>query len=474
MNKVCQILLIYLFLSTHVFAMKRKEVSHTPIFPYLLILHIQKNDTDEVLEAQNCSKYALAKNSAYFAQEIKNNPEQFNLKKIIRDHGEIQMINIPDQERESYIKVLDWLHDNRSDTKINLDEIFILFRISKVEWQCNDNFLADIFSQKINIKEYSDEEIDFMFDPPQDIKLESLSYENIILSIFIQKKFNNIGQIADNLSLFKKLKISTVKLIFSNERFRSDTTNSIFSLMVSWLYTNDRLDDIFLFFPFFDLHNFSIHYLKSIVNNFLQECKKDWLDKPEAIHQLNEFYELALRASTKETLTDIDNERAKKIGCDLENPPRFAKFYPDAEKQFTMKVVYGNLSKWVRRTINSSNHLFSNGYFFRFYLSEEQKSPNDVPYLFGRLLCLTEITEEAAHYLPISLTIKIHQRQGVRQYGPISGTFKHYGKSLGLPLTLPDEDLEKMRLCLFPYDEPRANDIVVDDQITVIINVEFN
>jgi len=251
------------------------------------------------------------------------------------------------------------------------------------------------------------------------------------------------------------LHAQAVEIILRNELFERDTENSVFMILMMWVRENYKDRQLYLpaLLPLVDFTEMSHYFLISVVPSVFQEITNENVKKSLSYH-----YTLALENKIK---------MAKDVSFVPPTPViRRLNAYESSDQKFAMKVEFRKISEWKIGEKYYSQPIFSNGYYFYFFMRVEISTADQSQYLAGYLRCTSEVTSNPLHYLPVNVTFEIELTDGrKRKFPPVSVVFDHFDRSIGSRMNPPNDNWERIR--------NGNSDIVKEDKIIVIISVEF-
>jgi len=272
-------------------------------------------------------------------------------------------------------------------------------------------------------------------------------------AVIINNQFKNITDILDHKKEFLLLHATGLEIILNNESFQRDSENSILAIVMMWVRENRSKREKYLrtLLPLVDMNDMTNYFLINLVPSVYQEIE----DK--------ELKELFLR-DYKKALED--KNLIQRAPGDMKRKVKRATFYESSHEKFAMKVEFRKISEWRINEKYYSQPIFSNGFFFYFFMRVETSSSDQTQYLAGYLRCTSEVTSIPTHYLPVTVTFEILLTNNkTRKFPPVSVVFDHFDRSIGSRMNQPNDNWEKIRI--------GQSDIVKDDKITVIISVDF-
>lgn len=348
--------------------------------------------------------------------------------------------------------------------------IKLLFSLTK-KLKCNLDWVARLITENSLFKDLSDIAIchllnEQIFDQNEK---DYEAYKNSLLLPFIEKltyRFKGISHLVEFEPIFLQFPRVAVDSLLDNENFLIDTENSLFTMVIIWINADQehRAQDLLHLVKKIDYRKFTKYYLINIVgkvkNNF--PC-------------LTDFYKAALEYKNEEIIASFENLSLGKNNQN--NFVQHKKIYKDSDKACGMKVEFRHISQWQQNQKYFSGRIFSNGYYFYFFLRPE-KGQDEQEYLAAFLRCTCEqIIKDndphhniPTHYLPVNFQVKIERPNGLRKIvGPNQCTFEYFSKSCGMHLNKStenwkttfvfnptDPDLEKqkmvMEICVYFED----------------------
>jgi len=272
-------------------------------------------------------------------------------------------------------------------------------------------------------------------------------------SVIINNQFKNITDILDHKREFLILHATGLEFILKNENFQQDSENSILTIIMMWIRENRTTREKYLknLLPLVDMHEMTNFFLINLVPSVIQE-----LEDKELKENICGAYIQALEDKNK--IYRGPGERRIVV--------KRSTFYESSHEKFAMRVEFRKISEWKINEKYYSQPIFSNGFFFYFFMRVETSTTDQSQYLAGYLRCTSEVTSIPNHYLPVTVTFEVLLTNNkTRKFPPVSVIFDHFDRSIGSRMNQPTENWDKIRIGL--------SDIVKDDRITVIISVDF-
>jgi len=333
--------------------------------------------------------------------------------------------------------------------KFDISEIFENYFASIEEISELAQFLEDL--KELGVGEYK-QNISFQTTPTSsDFKAAILFRKKS--SEIINNKFKTITDILDHKKEFLNLHATGLEVILKNELFQRDSENSIITILLMWIRENRSKREKYLkgLLPLVDMGEMTNYFLINLMPSVLAELENNDLKE--------EFRRAYIRA------LEDKNHIFREQGYKRQIVKR-STFYESSHEKFAMKVEFRKISEWKINEKYYSQPIFSNGFFFYFFMRVETNTSDQSQYLAGYLRCTSEVTSLPNHYLPVTVTFEILlSNSKTRKFPPVSVVFDHFDRSIGSRMNQPTENWEKIRF--------GQSDIVKDDKITVIISVDF-
>jgi len=278
-------------------------------------------------------------------------------------------------------------------------------------------------------------------------------------AVIINSQFKNITDILDHKREFLLLHATGLEIILKNEAFQRDSENSILTILMMWIRENRSKREKYLkdLLPLVDMYEMTNYFLINLVPSVYQELEDKEL-KEIFLGDYNRALEDKNLIQRAQPAPEGVEEPRKRVNRSI--------FYESSHEKFAMKVEFRKISEWKINEKYYSQPIFSNGFFFYFFMRVETSSSDQTQYLAGYLRCTSEVTSIPNHYLPVTVTFEILLTNNrTRKFPPVSVIFDHFDRSIGSRMNQPNDNWDKIRI--------GQSDIVKDDKITVIISVDF-
>lgn len=406
------------------------EVCHSDLHNCELFL---KNSHDNLVTL-GCNKYLLALHSTFFLGAISNLPENANV--IIDVNGILKHISFP-----VFLFAIRVMHDHASnkDKIFSSNEIKEYFDLITLHLNCHEKYFDKFFSYCTAV---NPEEKIAIFELKQPL-FHHDKYKKYVLDPFkddIITHYPDANIVMDKWENFKRISSAGFQVLLEHDSFKTDSENTIFLIFRLWLDEQDN-PNIKPLLSAMRFNHMKDYYLGRFVIPFLKE------------HQLSD---LALNIAQDYLCKIKDGSK-----------PR-GQTYEGCDRKFCMKVEFRNINQWAVGQKYYSHQIVSNGYQFSLFVRVENetnfKSENK-QYLGGYFHCETK-DSDPNHHLQTKVKFEILQKnKQSRNLPQLSLTLKNSTESQGIRLSLPTENWEDIK--------KGTSQIVIDNKITIILQVEF-
>jgi hypothetical protein len=262
-------------------------------------------------------------------------------------------------------------------------------------------------------------------------------YDDIIVS-FTTPHINKFAQLHPY-SLIK---------ILTNEKFKTDSEDTMLSIIIVWLNNNFVKREMYIPFilPFINFYAIHKHYLISIVPKVINEIKN-----PDIKNFVEAKYMSALEYHSKMNKQITNQEQSYPTRDVIPSYPEGA-----------FKVEFRKINEWVMNAKYHSQPVLIFGYLFNYFIRPEWSATSECNIVGGYLRCIGPI-QGPIHYLPLRIVLSIFNNQRYQKMPPVDIVFDHYDRSIGSRLSM--DTWEKIK--------EGQSGIVFNNTISVIIYITF-